>query len=563
MLAALGATALLLVFSLHGVYANTSTQLTTTGAVLNLGVQTYSVSGGTVVYASVDGHTLDPGATLEFTVSAQVVGLSTSGTASIVLKGTSGKGAHSVAVDSTIAIDTSAGDSGIPYGCTTACNSMLPMFFVGAAATAVTIDGSPGATPSPPTFELESPYFNPWGAPIVLASQDSSVVIVTTYTAGTITWQGTQSGGSVGGTLGGSAVTGNLLMVSNETENLVTGIATDTGTMALSGMSAAPLDVQGSYSGTSTIPTNGTSDCSSVTTGIPGTCTETGFQSKGSASLASSQVTLTGNYYTGWSVPALGFTSTFTASLQYLQDLPPCTPTALQAGPARVPTVGLDSPPIVQTPNATNTLAFYVTMPDPGWCVGQNAASLGNLSVSRVAYSIDGGPLQNATYAFQGGEFECSTASSTSLISDWQACSGSMSSVEVWNGSLVYTVMPTGLHTLTVEAWGQGGTGPFVTSLLVNHSLYSYAGQSFEIGAQGMPGTPVVVKLTGVEPMVTSEGIVMLNVTQTFHTIVPQSGVIYGSFLPHGQVSVTAQNSTVWKFDLGASMQTQQLTLSG
>ena len=118
----------------------------------------------------------------------------------------------------------------IPVGCTTSCNSALPLFFVGASTTAVTVDGAPAGTPSPPVFDLELPYFNPWGAPIVLTSQDGSIFIVATYDTGTIQWQGTETGGAVTGTLNGSPVSGALDIVSHETKDLVAGTASDSGT---------------------------------------------------------------------------------------------------------------------------------------------------------------------------------------------------------------------------------------------------------------------------------------------------------------------------------------------
>src|ERR1700737_2251894 len=65
--------------------------LSVTGTVLNVGNQIYSVSGGSVIYASINGQTVDPStATLTFAISATVIGLGTSGTSSFHLDGTTG-----------------------------------------------------------------------------------------------------------------------------------------------------------------------------------------------------------------------------------------------------------------------------------------------------------------------------------------------------------------------------------------------------------------------------------------------------------------------------------------
>ena len=569
---------LLLVLSLNTAYASpTAFSLGVTGGVVNTGNQTYSVSGGSVGYASVDGYTLDLPATLTFTISAQVTGLSTTGSASMHLVGTSGGGAHSIVVDAQISLDDMVAASDLPAGCTpgTDCTSALPFFFLGASTTTVTIDGSAGAAPNPPVFELESPYFNPWGGPIVLTSEDGSVVIVATYATGTIQWQGTQTSGAVTGTVGGSAVTGTLNIVSNESEDLVAGTASDSGTIALSGMSSAFLDVQGTYNGTSYIPAPGAgSDCSGTYGLPPGTCTETGFQSTGQATMQSGQVQVTGSYSTTWGVPALGYSSTLSLSYDYLPDPPvACTPAEIHANPGWWPTIGLDGSPFMNTPNATNTLSFYVTQPDAvpaawlaGGCVSQDAASFARLNVTRVAFSVDGQSLQNATVSFsKHGEFECYTDASVTLIDDWRGCSGSISVVQVWSGAITFTVMPTGLHSVKLEAWGQGGAGPSTVSLVVDHSLCSYSGQPFVIDAQSLVGRPITVKVSGLEPMLTTAGIVMTPVSETYNTMVPPSGEIYGSFLPNSLVTIADQSpADPWAFTLGNNPQSmQQLVLNG
>jgi hypothetical protein len=197
----------------------------------------------------------------------------------------------------------------LPIGCTTNCQSELPFFFLGTSSNVrMTVAGSTQTVPE--TMQIESPYFNPWGAPIVLASTDSAIVIAATYTTGNIIWSGTKVGGAMFGTLGTTQTSGAFNMTSSEFENLVTGNSFDAGTISFSSMTSSSLNARGFYTGTSTIPTTGTSDCS-VQTGIPGTCTETGFQSIGQFTMSG----ISGSYNTMWGVPALGFSSTVSATV--------------------------------------------------------------------------------------------------------------------------------------------------------------------------------------------------------------------------------------------------------
>jgi hypothetical protein len=560
-LGALGIVSLLLVLELNSAYASTPTAFTlnvSSGTVTNIGNQTYNFSGGYVVEAVVGNETLDAGATLTFTVSAQVDGLSTSGSATFDLTGMNGSTA--VTANGSLSIDYMYAAEDFPSGCTTTCNSALPLFFMSSSSATYSIGGV--ATNDTSGFDLESPYFNPWGAPIVLVSNDGNILIVATYAVGTIQWSGTQIGGSITGSLGGSSVTGIFNDTSQESEDLVAGTANDSGTTALTGMSPSFLDVSGTYSGTSTIPTPGGSDCSTelMIPGITyGVCTETGFDSTGSASMQNSQVSVTGSYDTTWAVPAIDFTSVL--SLDYEQD-PGCTSAVIQASPDQVPTIGLDGPSSFSTPNATNTVSFYVTQPDAvpaswltGSCIGQDTSSFSSLNVTRVAFSVDGGPLQDAQLSFsERQQFECFAGNAFSIISDWESCTGSISVVQVWSGSFTFTVMPTGLHSIVLEAWGQDGAGPFTTDLAVYHSLVSYSGQPFTIKAADLAGTPVVVTMTGEEPMLTSSGTVMIPVHEVYNTIVPASGVIVGSFLENGNVTISSQSaSSTWHFRLGDS----------
>jgi len=218
----------------------------------------------------------------------------------------------------------------LPVGCTTACTSALPFFFIGTSNVQVTMAGTTQTVPE--TMQIESPYFNPFGAPIVLASADNAIVIAATYTRGTIAWTGTQFAGQIVGLLGTTQVSGVFNMTSSEHENLVTGTANDKGTMSFNSMTPSSLSVKGTYTGSSTIPTTNTSDCSFLT-GIPGTCTETGFQSTGKFWMSQSSPTasdhesghssgsngnsqsISGSYSGTWGVPALGCLTSITATV--------------------------------------------------------------------------------------------------------------------------------------------------------------------------------------------------------------------------------------------------------
>jgi hypothetical protein len=165
------------------------------------------------------------------------------------------------------------------------------------------------------TLQIESPYFNPWGAPIVLASTDNSIVIAATYTKGSILWAGTTLAGTIVGTLGTAAASGTFSMTNTEYENLVAGTASDAGSISYSSMTPSSLNAKGHYTGTSTIPTAGALDCSAAT-GIPGTCSWTGFQSGGRFTFTSNgDAAITGTYSTAWGTPALSFVSTVSATV--------------------------------------------------------------------------------------------------------------------------------------------------------------------------------------------------------------------------------------------------------
>jgi hypothetical protein len=285
-----------------------------TGGVANLGTQYYYVSGGQVAFAAIAGHILDPrSATIQYRFFASQNGLSATGAAKVQFSGTAADGTN-VGLSGTFKIDSMVPGVQFPLGCTTDCQSALPFFFVASSPDVQLTLGTSTQTVAE-TLQIESPYFNPWGAPIVLASTDNSIVIAATYTKGSILWAGTTLAGTIVGTLGTAAASGTFSMTNTEYENLVAGTASDTGSISYSSMTPSSLNAKGHYTGTSTIATAGALDCSAAT-GIPGTCSWTGFQSAGRFTLTSNgDAATTGTYSTAWGTPALSFVSTVSATV--------------------------------------------------------------------------------------------------------------------------------------------------------------------------------------------------------------------------------------------------------
>ncbi|MDA4116153.1 MAG: hypothetical protein OK442_06330 [Thaumarchaeota archaeon] len=328
------------------------TQAAPTGSVLDFGDQTYNASGGVVILplTEIEGQPVTA-ATIHFSLSAEVKGLKVVGVVRFDLEGTSGGQPVSVtgqygvnnAETSTQANAIIISPTGAP--CTgkaaKAC-SELPLSFIGNANVQVKV-GSAASKTLKETVLTENPYLNPFGKPIVIASTDSAIVIVATYRSGTILWNGSQVTGAITSGAFGAApsvenIAGTLGLNSTEHEHLVAGTATDSGTAALTGMSPSIMDAAGNFTGNSVIPTAGELDCSPLF-GFPsfppgqGICTETGFNSVGQYTMSnqgcSSQgsngcdgqgdggcngqvhcsVTITGQYVTTWTIPALSFST--------------------------------------------------------------------------------------------------------------------------------------------------------------------------------------------------------------------------------------------------------------
>ncbi|MHB1868824.1 MAG: hypothetical protein ACYCPP_07755, partial [Nitrososphaerales archaeon] len=306
--------------------------LTATGGVLSAGNQHYLiVQHGQTLEAVVNG---DPLVTshLTYVLNAQQNGLTTSGRAVFTLTGQDATGA-TITVTGIVQISGNIPAVCLPsftspVACSSPDTSEVPALFVGAASMQVTTQAASssdngngngngngdnvrtqdqGNHNAPVTavvpMYLESAYMNPFGAPIGIASFDPStglptttLVIVTTYTKATIDWSNVQDLAALSGTLGSVAVTGTFSQVAQEHEDLVAGTAQDQGSLTFSGMSVPSLDATGTYTGTSTIPTSPSFDCSAQL-GFP--CTVTGFQSSGDFNMNSqgpNSVQIAGTY---------------------------------------------------------------------------------------------------------------------------------------------------------------------------------------------------------------------------------------------------------------------------
>ena len=290
------------------------------GGIVNAGPQKWSMSGG-ILGAAYDTSTpVLAGATwsaVNYSMTANVNGLSTSGTFHLHLYGTTATGQQIV-----VRVHTTINES-IPavcfpsYSITGMCaagdTSEIPAYFIANGFLRIET-GSTLSQKYPITLIIEDAALNPFGAPIVITSVDGSLLVVATYSHATTEWMGVQTAGTLTGTFGSTAVSGSFVQSIHTKENYVTGTAQDSGQIALVGMTPSSLDSTGHFQGTSVIPTTGTIDCSPP--GLPGTCTETGYSSTGTFTLDPSGFQLSGNYAVQWPAPSIVFGGTITGKSQ-------------------------------------------------------------------------------------------------------------------------------------------------------------------------------------------------------------------------------------------------------
>lgn len=289
-------------------YASTPVQLNANfaGGVIDAGNQKYRVEGGTVVLASFLGNPLDP-AYLEFEYSlrAEVTGSSVTGRASLELE--SNEEGSDLEIKGEVDIN---GAIGVAVG-----PSQIPFYLTGTGTLSVEQDETEQEIDVLMLFE--SPYWNPFGNPILITTVDSSLVIVTTYTRGTIDWSYVATGAFVFGQLDEQPFSGTFTQIAKAHEDLVAGTEKDSGTITLDGLpGVGPLS--GDYRGESVIPAGGTPGglgCEAFPAELQTlVCTSTALNSTGELKLKGDGLKLSGEYVTVWSEPAITFTGTLTAS---------------------------------------------------------------------------------------------------------------------------------------------------------------------------------------------------------------------------------------------------------
>jgi hypothetical protein len=290
------------------------------GIIENAGPQDWKMSGGNLVTAVIASSPLVTSwSDLHYSLNATVNGVTSSGTFRFHILGTTADGKNAHLRLNAAVIGSVPGVCFPSYSvngtCTATDTSEIPAYFV-VAGTLITGSSSSDATRTSVTLLVEVAALNPFGQPIVISSVDNSILIVATYNHARTLWGGVQVGGNVNGTMGkaNTPVSGYFAEKIVTTENYVTGVARDQGQISLVGMSPSTLNAQGTFHGTSTIPTVGSFDCSPP--GLPGTCLATGFNSIGSFSLTNQKDwSIHGKYNVQWPAPSIIFGGTITAKL--------------------------------------------------------------------------------------------------------------------------------------------------------------------------------------------------------------------------------------------------------
>ncbi len=310
------------------------------GVLVDVGIQHYHLSGGSLVSASVaaPGTTLSLTSThLEYSVDAKVRGNTVTGHADLQLGGKDSKSGV-VSLEGRVNLNDmipaigfplSPSDPSNPLAClASSCTSKIPGFFMGLADLQLKVGDKRISLPSTPML-FESAYLNPFGGPIFIGTSDGSISIAAKYTSALSEWANARTTGFV---TSGSAGQGSFSLVSSLTENLLKGTESDQGQITLFGFTSTPvLNSAGEFEGKSVIPAAiAGSDCTLMVNAqlnsIPGfsvalppkTCTETGSISTGGFELKSAQgeAEIKGRYIDIWSVPAIGFTGQASATIR-------------------------------------------------------------------------------------------------------------------------------------------------------------------------------------------------------------------------------------------------------
>ena len=296
------------------------------GVITNAGSQQNTLAGGQAV---ADGYifstAIAAGTQVNFKLSASVAGLTTSGSGELGLSDGKGKrwgNLQGVTIKitgevpaATFPLDFSNPDN---FMCQSNCNSEIPFWFTGIAS--VVTQGNHGSSTQSIPILIESAYWDPLGAPIVIASADdgASIFLVLTYTTATINWTGVEVDGVLTGTYGTATVSGAYTTVTNSFENLLAGTEQDSGQISFYGFAVPQLNAKGDLKGSTTFTNAGGVDCSMQdgSTGVPGTCLLTGASSAGTFNMQLSQGgKISGTYGTIWSVPSTFTATTVTATV--------------------------------------------------------------------------------------------------------------------------------------------------------------------------------------------------------------------------------------------------------
>ena len=316
--------------------------LSYSGILVDIGSQSYSSRGGSLVSASVTaaGKTFSlSSAHLEYSIDAKVQGNDVAGHATLQLKSHGAKSGEDTNSDqfsvagrfdltSMIpAIGFPITNQTNPLACLPdSCTSQIPGFLIGVGDLKLKIGDSRITLPSTPML-FESAYLNPFGGPIFIGTPDGSISIAVRYSSAISHWANVKTSGTV---QAGTSDQGAFTLVSDLTENLLMGTETDRGKITLFGFASTPaLNSAGEFKGKSVIPTAGEFDCTSSLTGQlnligfpltlpPNTCTATGATSTGGFELRSAQGEneIKGTYVDNWFVPAIGFVGQSTATIR-------------------------------------------------------------------------------------------------------------------------------------------------------------------------------------------------------------------------------------------------------
>ncbi|MEM3267182.1 MAG: hypothetical protein QXR69_00655 [Conexivisphaerales archaeon] len=288
-----------------------SLSLTLTGQIVSAGEQRWyqSASQNDALYAHFNGQQVSI-SSFHYSLKAKVDGLSAEGMLALTFYGSVDGQTVSVTGGPVVAMIAGECFPSLSTPSNGACQpsdtSAIPVFFV--AAGKITYSGST----IPVELIVELGFLNPYKAPLVISTWDGAFVLVSSYDRSQVVWHNVHLAGNLVGSLGSEAVSGSFVQTTNAIENFVTGKENESGSIAFTGMSDSALNGQGRYTGTSIIPTANEIDCSAIT-GIPGTCTLTGFNSSGSFTIQTEQSTITGKYNVTWSVPAVAFTGSISA----------------------------------------------------------------------------------------------------------------------------------------------------------------------------------------------------------------------------------------------------------